>query len=197
MNTNIPAQEKGSATDTTAVVTAATHEEANRIYERAVQRLTNVNQWQSITNASLSAFQLTDEDGQYLQRGAQEKDYIRIDIPAPGTQAGEGYDWVIVEDIGIDTENEHAFGMRVRPVSSPINKESSVAHFFKPEATSTFKVVKLGLTVTAGVYGRNEIPNTKNTSVVDAIRNTIVASGAAAGGSRLQWQELVNAWLNV
>lgn len=133
-----------------------------------------------------------------MQRGAQKKDYIRIDIPAPGTQTGEGYDWVIVENIGTDTVNdEQAFAMRVRPVSSPVNNESSVAHFFEPDATSTFKVVKRNLTISAGVYGRNEIPNTKNTSIVDAIRNTIVATGAAAGGSRIQWQVLVNAWLNL
>lgn len=118
MNTNIPAHEKGSAIDTTAVVTAATYEEATMIYERAVQRLTDVNQWQSIANAALSEFQLTDETGQLMHRVAQEKDYIRIDIPAPGTQAGEGYDWVIVEDNGDDIENDvQAFAMRVRPVT--------------------------------------------------------------------------------
>lgn len=198
METNIPTQEIGNATDSTAIVTAATQEEANQVYEQAVQRLINVNQWQTITNAALSAFQVTDGNGEHVQRAAQEKDYIKIDIPAPGSQAGEGYDWVIVEDIDNDTEKDvRAFAMRVRPVSSPANNKSSVAHFFKPEATSTFKVVQRGLTITAGVYGRNEVPNTKGTSVVDAIRNTIVASGAAAGGSRIQWQVLVNAWLNL
>lgn len=198
MNTNIPVQEKGNATDSTAGVTAATQAEANQVYERAVQRLTEVNQWQTITNAALSAFQVTDQNGQPVQRAVQEKDYIRIDIPAPGTQAGEGYDWVVVEDIDNDTEKEvRAFAMRVRPASSPANNKPSVAHFFKPDATSTFKVVQQGLTVTAGVYGRNEVPNTKDTSVVDAIRNTLVATGAAAGGSKIQWQVLVDAWLGV
>lgn len=54
MNTRIPAQEKGNATNSTAMVTAATQEEAHRIYERAKQRLTDVNQWQTITNKALS-----------------------------------------------------------------------------------------------------------------------------------------------
>ena len=47
-------------------------------------------------------------------------------------------------------------------------------------------------TVTAGVYGRNEKPNTKAETITDKARNTAVATGAITGFAKLQWKSLVN-----
>ena len=46
--------------------------------------------------------------------------------------------------------------------------------------------------ITAGVYGRNEVPNTKSEAVMDKVRNAAVALGAILGASRVQWESLVH-----
>ena len=68
----------------------------------------------------------------------------------------------------------------------------SVWHFFTEEASSCFLVKREKNTVTAGVYGRNEKPNTAAETFIDKARNTAVAAGAMTGFSKLQWKSLVN-----
>ena len=55
-----------------------------------------------------------------------------------------------------------------------------------------FVVKREQATVTAGVYGRNEKPNTKAETIVDKARNTTIATGAITGLAKLQWKSLVN-----
>jgi hypothetical protein len=68
-------------------------------------------------------------------------------------------------------------------------------HFFEDLATSTFVIERIGNPVTARYYGRNELPNTETSEKKDIIRNAIVATGAAAGLSELQWSALLKAFL--
>ena len=82
--------------------------------------------------------------------------------------------------------------MCVRPVASPLDPEKGTAHFFQSDATSTFRVFRRGRTVTAGVYGRNEIPNVKSPDLLDKVRNVTIAIGSFAGASRIQWESLVH-----
>ncbi len=137
-----------------------------------------------------------DRAGQRSQRSApQPGDYIRIGLPAPGSPAGEGYDWVRVELVETldDPAGEHEhFALRVRLSDNPRNNRDDVAHFYTDAATSTFLVERNGHVVTAGVHGRNEVPNVEQAeSLVDKARNTLVALPALAGLAKMQWTSLI------
>ena len=147
---------------------------------------------------SLSAeFTLTDQNGRKLERKPQKGDYFKINIPAPGIQTGEGYDWVQIEEILDEAEGANeATAIRVRPASSPVNANPDVAHFYTDEATSNFIVKREGRKITAGVYGRNEKPNVKKAeSLLDKARNALVGAGGVSGFSKLQWQALIKGLL--
>ena len=153
----------------------------------------DVNNWQTLAGQATAAFQLTDDKGQPVNRKAKTGDHFRIDIPGPGSQSGEGYDWVKIEVV----EEEHTNDsdgqiIRVRPATNPTNEKTDVAHFFSEEATSTFMVKREGKTVSASVHGRNEKPNTNTETVVDKVRHATVATGAISGFSKIQWKSLVN-----
>lgn len=192
MENQIPAQQEGSKVDTSAIAEFNTPEAAANFYGIAKQRLLNVSKWPDICKVPLSTFTLTDAAGNTVNRIAVEGDYIRIDIPGPGTDAGDGFDWVRIEKITEETEADIAvLSLRARPAANPTNQDPSVAHFFTQQATSTFQVKRIGLTVFAEEHGRNEVPNT-DTSVLKAnIRNTLVGWSAKLGLSYPQWNSLV------
>jgi hypothetical protein len=50
--------------------------------------------------------------------------------------------------------------------------------------------------VTAHYFGRNEEPNTEGLGLTDKIRNVVVAGGALAGMSELQWTALLKGLLD-
>ena len=80
------------------------------------------------------------------------------------------------------------------PAASPsvtLNTKNDIAHFFSDEATSSFVVKREKNRVIAGVYGRNEKPNTDSETLTDSIRNTAMAAGALSGFSKIQWKSLV------
>jgi SpoIIAA-like len=189
----LPAQVKGTATTTTGQVVAATTEDAQIIFERASERLQDVNQWAETCGAS-SSFQLTDDQGAPLQGWANIEDFIRIDLPGPGGREGEGYDWVQVEKIEPSGE---IFLVQVRPSRNPCIKNSTeIAHFLESSATRTFIIERKGVVVTASVYGRNEVPNSRKTaSTIDKWRNAAVGSVGAMGLSKIQWRTLVEGLL--
>jgi hypothetical protein len=133
-------------------------------------------------------------NGEKLNRLAQPGDFIRIDIPGPGSATGEGYDWVRIESIddqpnpGSDHES---VVLQVRPASNPQNSDADIAHFFNNSATSTFMVERKSLRVTASIHGRNEVPNTDVERTVDKMRNSVVATAATSGFAALHWSLLV------
>ena len=51
-------------------------------------------------------------------------------------------------------------------------------------------------TVTAHYKGRNESPNTDELALTDKVRNVVVAGGALAGVSELQWRALLKGLLD-
>lgn len=192
----IPSQYEGSESNTEETVTLATETEAQRLYETAKQRLLNVNDWGKFCSAD---FRLADVEGNEVQRIAQQHDHFKIDIPGPGTLTGKGYDWVKIESIEEQSLNkgEAALVIRVRPATNPKGGGDDVAHFFRDDATSNFVVRLKGKEVTAAVYGRNEVPNTKAENAVDKARNAMVALFAVAGVSTLQWKSLVKGMVSL
>lgn len=194
----IPEQTSGTQTNTDSTVTANSKEEAQHIFKRAFKRLLNINIWHKLGGSASAEFQLINKDGKEEDRLAKENDYFKIDIPAPGTSAGDGYDWVKVEKIEDRSDpdgEEESFLLRVRPSTDPNNPNTDVAHFLSDDATSTFIISRKNNTITASVHGRNEKPNTESKGFLDKIRNAVVGSTAAAGVSKIQWKLLVKGLL--
>jgi hypothetical protein len=189
----IPEQQTGGESNTMAEVVLNNEQEANHFFSVACQRLMNVNEWHDLAGAASANFILCDAIGNEMKRTAQKGDFIKIDIPGPGTVSGEGYDWVQIEAIEkVQNPEEESLLMRVRPASNPLNEKGDTAHFFTEEATSNFVVRRQGLTIKAEVHGRNEKPNISAETVVDKARNAAVATGAITVFSKLQWKSLVN-----
>ena len=198
---NIPEQSEGVKKDIEASKTLPTTQEAIEFYSQTRRKLLFVNNWGEISGTLSASFKLTDYRGNEVEREARVGDYFKIDLPGPGTKAGEGYDWVKVESIEESSQGEtldDCITIRVRPSQDPLNlKDSSIAHFLSDSATSNFVLLRKGNTVTAAVLGRNEKPNTKAESIIDKTRNTVVAAGAIAGVANLQWKALVNGLLGL
>lgn len=174
--------------------------EAKAYFQQVKQRFLDVNNWHEIAGKLTADFQLIDDAGKEVNRQVQVRDYFKIDIPGPGNKAGEGFDWVQVERIE-EKDDEAAdcesIIITVRPAPNPSTPAEDIAHFFSDDATSNFTLMRQGNTVTGGVHGRNEIPNTASTSnLVDKARNAIIGTTAVAGLSNAQWSSLVNGWLN-
>jgi len=185
----IPEHNGGTQTNTESSVHLSSEAEAKKFFTEAKHRLLNINNWHQYAGRASAEFQLTDHFGKSVTRLPQKGDHFKIDIPGPGTVTGEGHDWVQVEAI---EEDDVSIGIRVRPVSNPTNERKDVAHFFTGDATSTFIVKREGEKIIAGVYGRNEKPNTNSETLKDKIRNAAIATGAISGFSKLQWKSLVN-----
>jgi hypothetical protein len=191
---HIPEHTRGKKTDTVESVQFDTIEEAKQHYLTCRNRLLNVSNWQDLSGKGTARFDLTDSKGNEVHRLAEKGDHFKIDIPAPGSVAGEGNDWVRIEKIDNQSNpnaQEEFIAIHVRPCRNPQNSDKEVAHFFKSDSTSTFLVRRNGNTVSAEVHGRNESPNTEDTGVIDTIRNAVVAVGAMLGFSELQWKQLV------
>ncbi len=170
-------------------------EDAKIIYKIARERLLNPDCWQDLAGSASAKFELILIGKKF--RAAQENDYLRINIPGPGTVAGDGYDWVKIEKIEENSisGSDKSIAMKLRASSNPNNDNTDTAHFFKKEATSTFVIKIKDTIVTSNYYGRNEVPNIENVPLIDKIRNTVVATGAAIGLSELQWNGLVKGFL--
>jgi hypothetical protein len=189
---HVPMQYTGSEMNAVEETVLETEEAAIRFFEVVKERLLNVNQWGALAKVPLSTFRLTDAQGQEIDGYAKEGNYFKIDIPGPGTQTGEGFDWVKVESIETKKDADWEYlSMRVRPATNPAINDPAIAHFLQEDATSTFQVKRLGNTITAEEHGRNEVPNTKTEKGMDNVRNTLVGWGAKLGLSYPQWKSLV------
>jgi hypothetical protein len=194
---SIPEHHEGSAVNVEDSVAFESEEEAKRFYQQLKERLLHINAWHRFAGTLSADFKLTDQNGNEVERKPQKGDFFKINIPAPGIQTGEGYDWVQIEEIVEDAEDvDECTSIRVRPASSPVNADPDVAHFYTDEATSNFIVKREGTKVTAGVYGRNEKPNVKEAdSLLDKLRNAVVGTGGVTAFSKLQWKALVSGLL--
>lgn len=170
--------------------------EAKQFYQTARQRLLNVNDWGNLAGSLSASFQLTDASGHNIDRQVKEGDHFRIDITGPGSNAGEGYDWAMVEATReINEEDVDSIAIRVRPARNPATPNAAVAHFFSEHSSSTFVLTRELNMVTASVYDRNIEANEETTEPVDKIRNSIVGLAAKHGFSHLQWKALVNGFV--
>jgi hypothetical protein len=170
--------------------------EAKSFFEVVKNRLLDVNNWHNLAGTVSSNFQLTDSTGNEVSRPVQKGDYFKINIPGPGPVAGDGYDWVRVEELEEVSDGEvESVGIRVRPTSSPLNKSEDVAHFYSPESTSSFTVTREGNKITAGIYDRNTKSNKTADTLIDKVRDVAVGSSAVTAFSKIQWKNLAEGLL--
>jgi hypothetical protein len=192
----VPQNEEGKEITAEANSELSGNQEAHALYIIAKERLLNVNNWKNISGSISADFQLVGPEGKEVSRPIQKGDYFRIDIPGPGSKAGEGYDWVRVEEVKEVHEDEvESIGVTVRPSSNPQNNDPNVAHFFSEMSTSSFVVTREGRKVTANVYDRNIEPNQETNSISDKARNTVVGLSGKHGMAKLQWESLVKGLL--
>ncbi|WP_316825609.1 hypothetical protein [Pedobacter miscanthi] len=190
----IPKQYTGTSMDALEERFCSSIEEATALFNRTATKLLSINDWDKY--AGMSNFQLMDAWGIKVERTAEEGDFIRIDIPGPGTRAGRGYDWVRIQEIkNIEDGEYQILTITVRPCAHPLEKDDKTAHFLKDTATSTFVVKRNGLHITAEEHGRNELPNTETGSLYDKGRNFVVGMAAKLGLSYPQWKRLVKGLL--
>ncbi len=198
VNKLIPEQKEGKKVDLSHVRAFESREYAVACFKRAYERLMAPRVWHQLSGAMSAEFFLIDETGVEPHRPVLKDDYLKINIPGPGTIAGKGYDWVFIEQIE-DKANpeakEESIGMKLKPCGDPGNKDMTTAHFFTEEASSTFIISRNGNTVSSCYYGRNEVPNVHTESITDNIRNTVVGSGAWASFSEMQWHSLIKGFL--
>lgn len=193
----IPENIKGKEVNMEEIILENSLEEAVGTYNRACSRLLNPPLWHQLSGLAGAVFLLQSAKGEEAHRLAHLNDYIKIDIPGPGSGAGEGFDWVKLEAMQENTlpDAEYSLGIRVRACTNPMHKEMGTAHFFKGDATSTFIIKRNGNKVTASYHGRNELPNTTDVIMTDKIRNAVVAAGAIVGLSEIQWKALLKGFL--
>jgi hypothetical protein len=194
-NISLPSQEEGSEKNIETTEELNTVEEAKELFKEARKRLLNINQWDKVCGKLSAVFKLTNEQGEEIQSDPEVGNYFKIDIPGPGTASGKGYDWVRVEAVEENRDEQEDFEsllIRVRPADNPSTNDSNVAHFFSDKATSNFVLSREKKIVTAAVYGRNEVPNTTTDKPLDKTRNAVVGTTAIAGFSNPQWKSLVN-----
>jgi hypothetical protein len=158
-------------------------------FQRSVGKLFNVDLWSNIRGMT-SEFQLHNSHG--LKRQVDKpsvNDYIKILLPGPMPE-----NWVIIWDI---KEEENLAEFTVSPATKPnatgIEPEEQIQHFFVKEATSTFRVQMLNLTIFAFEIGKNEVINNQGEEAGDRkLINTLTAEGGWAGFQKFQWKKLTD-----
>lgn len=196
----IPEQKEGKQNDLCESRNFPDNSSAARHFDLIAGRLLSPGQWSELAGVGSATFELVDEHGAPLARNAQIGDYLKIDLPGPGSVSGEGYDWVRVDEIerqGDAAASQALLAMRVVACSNPTaSEQEAAAHFFERGATSTFELKRENNIVSIAYHGRNEVPNTDTGSIADNLRNAITSGLAVVGMSELQWTALLKGMLN-
>ncbi len=190
----IPAQVKGNSFEAESVRVLPTVSQADMIYRIAKRRLLYVEDWHALAGATSALFTLTDAHGNVMSHPAAKGNFIRIDIPGPVPHAGNGFDWVFIEELEeISSNSVSCISMRVRPCADPTRPDENVAHFFNNDAANNFVVTRDQKQVSCAIVDGNMQAYNNTSSVVDNIRNTVVVLNEKAGLSTIQWQVLADA----
>lgn len=189
----VPPQYTGKEIEVTALLEKGDSESAKLFYNISRDRLLDVNNWHKLAGMISAKFQLIERTGDPINRKAKTGDYIRVDIPGPGPSAGNGYDWVSIEEIkDVEEEEIQSTGLRVRPAANPFGNKDETAHFYSKDATSNFIVTREGNIISAWIIDRNIKPNNEPTSTIDKIRDSAIGVTAMGIFSKIQWQGLAD-----
>ena len=189
----VPAQFAGQEIETDATKELKDEARAKNSYNVAKKKLLDVNNWKRIAGTISAQFQIIDEKGEEVTRDVRKGDHLRINIPGPGSKEGDGYDWVLVEELKeINRGSLQSVGFRVRPDENPFGKKNETSHFYSKEATSSFIICRENSQLISWIIDRNLLPNTRSGSLVDKVRDVVVGVSAIAGFSKVQWQQLAD-----
>jgi hypothetical protein len=189
----VPPQFTGQEIETASTQVLKTEANAESLYNEARKKLLDVNNWNKVAGIVTARFQIIDEKGKEVNREVKKGDYLRIDIPGPGSKEGDGYDWVFVEVMNeINNGSVQSAGFRVRPDKNPFGEKNETAHFYSKEATSSFIIIRENTKVISWIVDRNLLPNTESGSLVDKVRDVAIGISAIAGFSKVQWQGLAD-----
>ncbi|WP_370896452.1 hypothetical protein [Chryseobacterium gossypii] len=193
----VPEQKHGGFHDTESEKEFENPSVATQKFAVLKERFFSVNNWVQYCGEGSADFKLYDSNGNRIDRTPEIGDFMRIDIPGPGTAESKGYDWVKVINISHkDMNDSEVILMSCRPSTDPCRKENHhIAHFYSDKATSTFMISRNGNSVKAAIYGRNETPNF-NATFIDKIRNIMIAVGGMMRISKIQWKCLSDGLLN-
>jgi len=189
----VPAQFTGQEIEADATKELKDEAAAKSLYNVAKKKLLDVNNWNKIAGTITAKFQIIDEKGEEVTRDVRKGDYLRINIPGPGSKEGDGYDWVLVEELKeINRGSLQSVGFRVRPTENPFGEKNETSHFYSKEATSSFIICRENAHLISWIVDRNLLPNTESGSLVDKVRDVVVGVSAIAGLSKVQWQQLAD-----
>lgn len=192
----IPENTGGKEITVEAFTELSSPDDARSFYEKVKDKFLYIHNWGEIAGALSPDFQLTDNEGNEVDRNVQKGDHFRIDIPGPGSHAGNGFDWAFVEDVKeVHQTDVDSIAIRVRPAENPKSDNTAVAHFLSKKSTSTFVLTREGSKVIASIYDRNIEANDETEEPLDKLRNAVVGLTAKYGMSKLQWQALVDAFV--
>lgn len=192
----IPRQRTGKSIEAESILDFPSEKKAEEFFETVKHRLQDVNHWDKVAGGITAHFQLVNKDGCEVKRPVQKGDYLKIDVPGPGSEVGSGYDWVQVEDVKSNASDvDESFGFRVRPTVNPFSTKKEIAHFYSSESTSSFTVARKGNKVVAAIYDRNAKPNKNAKMLTDKIRDTVAGAVGIFSFSRIQWKNLTDGLL--
>lgn len=193
-----PQQKKGGFHNTESIKEFDSPEMAVKEFAILKSRLYSVNQWKDFCGDGFADFRLYDSSVNYVDRSPLKGDFMRIDIPDPGT-IESGYDWVKVTDISNQHTKEDEFeniSITCSPSKEPGSSDKEhTAHFYSSDATSTFMISRGDTYIKAAVYGRNETANL-DAGFLGKVRNLAIAAGGMMGISKIQWKRLTDALLD-
>ncbi len=194
----IPKNYQGKPLDLSEIRKENNLEAALKCYNRAKHRLLNPPVWHQIAGSLSATFSIENASDETPERLLKKGDFISINIHSPEALLKLYYDWVQVKEIFEEqvSSGEAYFLLTLEVATNPKNNEKNIAHFFKRGASSTFVIHQKENKVTALYFGRNEIANTVDeNSTLQNVRNEMVALGALAGLSNLQWKAFIKVLL--
>ena len=174
------------------------HLNEKEVFDLLKLRLYNINEWKGYFTVPAPEFLLTDNKGNQKKNLPEPGDYIRIDLPGPGTSTGSGYDWVRIEFIKETNSNlyNRYLVMKVRPSQNPETGTNETAHFYTGNSFSEFCVGQEGQKLYGWVKAGGEEPNLKEASgLLNKLRNLAVGITAKAGMSAIQWEQFIRGLL--
>lgn len=105
--------------------------EASLNYAILRNRLIDINAWHTYVGNWSAKFTHLDQGLNRVHRLPKAGDYIKIDLPGVGNQAGDGYDWVQIKTVDLDPyeDDERLLFSCVPSINPKSEYAEDVAHF--------------------------------------------------------------------
>ncbi|MEX2566523.1 MAG: hypothetical protein WD431_11315 [Cyclobacteriaceae bacterium] len=165
-----------------------TLQDTKEAFNRSKTKLFDVNKWSEMPGIT-STFELYDGNGLGKSgKPIETGDYILINLPGPLPD-----NWVKVTSM-VDQEEmaEFVVGPSEKPINQTDDKEK-VEHFFSEEATSTFRIKRVGTILYAYEIGKDETINNEWDETGDREWiNTLMTGGGWLGFQKVQWKNLTD-----